>query len=126
MHPDVNILNEKNQIMKDIDVTNPAWWFGIALMVISYLLIDAHKSIKVSIKEKADLTAMDTAFAMHAREMEAMEARHADEVQRIERQYAEWRASVVQQFSDRMNAMESNLTGRMDLILKLIERRHLP
>lgn len=110
--------------MEKIDVTNPAWWLAGALAVLAYLLIDAHKSIKSSIKEKADQVAMETAFDMHTEEMLAMERRHVDEVARIERQYAEWRASVVQQFSDRMNAMESNLTGRMDLILKLIERRH--
>lgn len=110
--------------MEKIDVTNPAWWLAVALGVCAYLLIDAHRSIKASIQQKADQIAVNTALALHRRDMDAMEDRHVDEVARVERQYAEWRASVVQQFSDRMTTMESNLSGRMDLILKLIERRH--
>ncbi len=101
--------------MEKIDVSNPAWWLALALVVLGYMLIDAHKSIKASIREKADKTYMD-----------AMEVRHANEMARIERQYAEWRESIVQQFSERMNSMESNLTNRIDMVLKIVERRHEP
>jgi hypothetical protein len=103
---------------------------GLLIALIVYVFLDA----KSRINEKADKEALIKAEKSHQdalsnavdtwkEDLKDAKDLHQRETERMERQYDVKFAGVVKDFSDRMNSIESNLSQRMELILRLLESK---
>lgn len=96
---------------------------ALLIAVLGYFLKDAHTSIKLGLKEKANQDELDRAKQEWRIDLKDVEERHQRETTRLEHQYEQKFAGVVQQFQERMNSVEKNLQDRMDLILELLKKK---
>jgi uncharacterized membrane protein YgaE (UPF0421/DUF939 family) len=106
------------------DPSNPLpYVVTLLILTLAYFLKDAHQNIKIGMEQKASQQALDEAKAEWRNDLRDMQERHQRETQRLEHQYEQKFAAVVTQFQDRMDSVERNLSGRMDLILELLKQR---
>ena len=95
------------------------WLGGLLIAIIVWVFLDA----KSRINEKADKEALLTAVDTWREDLKEAKDLHQRETERMERQYDIKFAGVVKDFSERMNSIETNLSQRMELILKILEYR---
>lgn len=107
-----------------LDMQNPIPYIIFLLVaMLAYLLVDAHKNIKINLKEKATQKSLDDTKTELRADIHEMQKRHERETARLEYLYEQKFAAVVTQFQNRMDSVERNLQDRMDLILKLLKEK---
>lgn len=103
---------------------NPWPWIVVILVgVVAYFCKDQHNKITSGIEQKATRKELDEAKESWRTELRETREAHQIEAARMERQYEQRFSAVVQQFQGRMDSMEKSLTDKIDLVLRIIERR---
>lgn len=106
------------------------WLGGLLIGLLAWVFLDAKSRINekadkeaLAKSEKSHQDALATAVDTWKTDLKDAKDLHQRETERMERQYDVKFAGVVKDFSDRMNSIESNLSQRMELILRLLENR---
>lgn len=108
-----------------LDPANPTPYIvGLLIVVLAYFLKDAHMQIKLGLKEKATQKQLEDAEAAWRTDLREMREQHQLETARLEAQYEQKFAAVVSQFQGQLLSVEKTLIDRMDMILRIIERRN--
>lgn len=107
------------------DPSNPTpYVIGLLVVVVGYFVKDAYMHLKMGLKEKATQKQLEDAETAWRTDLREMREHHQLETTRLEAQYEQKFQGVVTQFQNQMMSVERNLTDRMDMILRIIERRN--
>lgn len=109
------------------DPANPTPWIvGLLVVVLAYFLRDSHSQIKFGLQQKASAKDLDDAKRDWDAKILAMEDRHQRETARLEQQYDKKFAAVVEQFQTQILSVEKNLADKLDMIMRVVDRRSPP
>jgi len=114
------------------DPANPLPYIvGILVIVLAYFLKDAHMHIKIKLEKTATAKELEEAKEQWRLDFLEIQRRHQLETTRLEAQYEQKFQGAVVQFQNQVTGVqnqimgvERNLTDRMDMILRIIERRN--
>lgn len=107
-----------------LDFNNPApYLVGVLILLLAYFLKDAHTTIKSGLAQKATQEALDRATSEWREDIRDDRERHTREMLRLENHYEQKFVGGFTDLHDQIKELKSNLQDRMDLILKLLERR---